>query len=103
MAQGSTIFALWPAQPTPEVHPDVVEKYASIVATGYGDLLSLIKNVIAFPASRAPPPRSARRRWVQNRGASRPQQLLLRAVKRRESADPTRSPERHPFRVFPRD
>ena len=41
------IFAL--ANPTPEVHPDIAHKYASIVATGRSDFPNQINNVLAFP------------------------------------------------------
>ena len=40
-------FAL--ANPTPEVHPDIAHKYASIVATGRSDYPNQINNVLAFP------------------------------------------------------
>ena len=47
MAPGGMIFAL--ANPTPEVHPDVAARYASIVATGRSDYPNQINNVLAFP------------------------------------------------------
>ncbi|MFF5322621.1 NADP-dependent malic enzyme [Janibacter hoylei] len=47
MAEGPMIFAL--ANPTPEVHPDIAHKYASIVATGRSDYPNQINNVLAFP------------------------------------------------------
>ncbi|QBF46703.1 NAD(P)-dependent malic enzyme [Janibacter limosus] len=47
MAEGPMIFAL--ANPTPEVHPDIAHKYASIVATGRSDFPNQINNVLAFP------------------------------------------------------
>ncbi|WP_338750948.1 NAD(P)-dependent malic enzyme [Janibacter alittae] len=47
MAEGPMIFAL--ANPTPEVHPDVAHKYASVVATGRSDYPNQINNVLAFP------------------------------------------------------
>jgi malate dehydrogenase (oxaloacetate-decarboxylating) len=47
MAPGAMIFAL--ANPTPEVHPEVAARYASIVATGRSDYPNQINNVLAFP------------------------------------------------------
>src|SRR5690606_15038918 len=47
MAPRSMIFAL--ANPTPEVHPEVAQKYASIVGTGRSDFPNQINNVLAFP------------------------------------------------------
>ncbi|WP_351236310.1 NADP-dependent malic enzyme [Streptomyces sp. NPDC002133] len=47
MAQGAFVFAM--ANPTPEVHPDLAHKYASVVATGRSDLPNQINNVLAFP------------------------------------------------------
>ncbi|MEN3309412.1 MAG: hypothetical protein V7603_5614 [Micromonosporaceae bacterium] len=47
MAPGSIVFAL--ANPTPEVHPGVAARYASIVATGRSDFPNQINNVLAFP------------------------------------------------------
>ena len=47
MAPGAIVFAL--ANPTPEVHPDVAARYASIVATGRSDFPNQINNVLAFP------------------------------------------------------
>jgi malate dehydrogenase (oxaloacetate-decarboxylating) len=47
MAPGSIVFAL--ANPTPEVHPTVAARYASIVATGRSDFPNQINNVLAFP------------------------------------------------------
>ncbi|WP_245634393.1 NAD(P)-dependent malic enzyme [Janibacter corallicola] len=47
MAEGPMIFAL--ANPTPEVHPDLAHKYASVVATGRSDYPNQINNVLAFP------------------------------------------------------
>ncbi len=47
MAPGSMIFAL--ANPTPEVHPDIAHRHASIVATGRSDYPNQINNVLAFP------------------------------------------------------
>lgn len=47
MAPEAMIFAL--ANPTPEVHPDIAHKYASIVATGRSDFPNQINNVLAFP------------------------------------------------------
>jgi malate dehydrogenase (oxaloacetate-decarboxylating) len=47
MAPGGAIFAL--ANPTPEVHPSVATRYASVVATGRSDFPNQINNVLAFP------------------------------------------------------
>ncbi|MDF2093537.1 NADP-dependent malic enzyme [Knoellia sp. 3-2P3] len=47
MAPDSIIFAL--ANPDPEVHPDVAQKYAAVVATGRSDFPNQINNVLAFP------------------------------------------------------
>jgi malate dehydrogenase (oxaloacetate-decarboxylating) len=47
MAEDAIVFAM--ANPTPEVHPDVARKYASVVATGRSDFPNQINNVLAFP------------------------------------------------------
>jgi malate dehydrogenase (oxaloacetate-decarboxylating) len=47
MNPGGAIFAL--ANPTPEVHPSVASRYASVVATGRSDFPNQINNVLAFP------------------------------------------------------
>jgi malate dehydrogenase (oxaloacetate-decarboxylating) len=47
MAKRAIVFAL--ANPTPEVHPDVAGKYATVVATGRSDFPNQINNVLAFP------------------------------------------------------
>jgi malate dehydrogenase (oxaloacetate-decarboxylating) len=47
MAPEGIVFAL--ANPTPEVHPEIAMKYASIVATGRSDFPNQINNVLAFP------------------------------------------------------
>ncbi len=47
MAPGGIVFAL--ANPTPEVHPTVAERYAAVVATGRSDFPNQINNVLAFP------------------------------------------------------
>jgi malate dehydrogenase (oxaloacetate-decarboxylating) len=47
MAANSIVFAL--ANPTPEVHPDVAHRTASVVATGRSDFPNQINNVLAFP------------------------------------------------------
>ncbi|MEI7058653.1 NADP-dependent malic enzyme [Nocardioides sp. CCNWLW239] len=47
MADQAIVFAM--ANPTPEIHPDVAHKYASIVATGRSDFPNQINNVLAFP------------------------------------------------------
>ncbi len=47
MAKDCFIFAM--ANPTPEIHPEVAHKYASVVATGRSDFPNQINNVLAFP------------------------------------------------------
>lgn len=47
LAEGGFVFAM--ANPTPEIHPDVAHKYASVVATGRSDYPNQINNVLAFP------------------------------------------------------
>ncbi|MEE1938825.1 NADP-dependent malic enzyme [Streptomyces sp. TRM 70361] len=47
MAKGAFVFAM--ANPTPEIHPDVARRYASVVATGRSDYPNQINNVLAFP------------------------------------------------------
>jgi malate dehydrogenase (oxaloacetate-decarboxylating) len=47
MAPGAFVFAM--ANPTPEIHPEVARKYASVVATGRSDYPNQINNVLAFP------------------------------------------------------
>ena len=47
MAKESIIFAL--ANPNPEIHPDVGNKYARVMATGRSDFPNQINNVLAFP------------------------------------------------------
>ena len=47
MADDAIIFGL--ANPTPEVHPDLANKYARVVATGRSDYPNQINNVLAFP------------------------------------------------------
>jgi malate dehydrogenase (oxaloacetate-decarboxylating) len=47
MAPGAMIFAL--ANPKPEVHPDIAQRYAAVVATGRSDFPNQINNVLAFP------------------------------------------------------
>jgi len=47
MAPDAVVFAL--ANPTPEVHPDVAHRRASVVATGRSDYPNQINNVLAFP------------------------------------------------------
>ena len=41
------IFAL--SNPTPEIHPEIAAKYATVVATGRSDYPNQINNVLAFP------------------------------------------------------
>ncbi|MGH3713301.1 MAG: NAD(P)-dependent malic enzyme [Micromonosporaceae bacterium] len=47
MNRGGVIFAL--ANPNPEVHPDLAQRYAAVVATGRSDFPNQINNVLAFP------------------------------------------------------
>ena len=47
MAKDAIVFAL--ANPTPEIMPEQVERYARIVATGRSDYANQINNVLAFP------------------------------------------------------
>ncbi|RCV51117.1 NAD(P)-dependent malic enzyme [Marinitenerispora sediminis] len=47
MAKDAIICAM--ANPTPEIHPDVAQKYAAVVATGRSDFPNQINNVLAFP------------------------------------------------------
>ena len=47
MAPESVIFGL--ANPDPEVHPDVANRHARVVATGRSDFPNQINNVLAFP------------------------------------------------------
>ncbi|CAM4047663.1 NADP-dependent malic enzyme [Nocardiopsis rhodophaea] len=47
MAKDAIVCAM--ANPTPEIHPDVARKYASVVATGRSDFPNQINNVLAFP------------------------------------------------------
>jgi len=47
MADDSIVFAL--ANPNPEVHPDVANKYARVVATGRSDFPNQLNNVLVFP------------------------------------------------------
>ncbi|TDT34384.1 NAD(P)-dependent malic enzyme [Naumannella halotolerans] len=47
MAPEAIIFGL--SNPTPEIHPEVAARYASVVATGRSDFPNQINNVLAFP------------------------------------------------------
>ena len=47
MAKGCVIFAM--ANPTPEIQPEVAQRYAAVVATGRSDFPNQINNVLAFP------------------------------------------------------
>ncbi|HJR38187.1 MAG TPA: NADP-dependent malic enzyme [Nocardioidaceae bacterium] len=47
MAPDSIIFGL--ANPNPEVHPDIANRHARVVATGRSDYPNQINNVLAFP------------------------------------------------------
>ncbi|MET0929020.1 MAG: NADP-dependent malic enzyme [Aeromicrobium sp.] len=47
MAPDSIVFAM--ANPHPEVHPDVANRYARVVATGRSDFPNQINNVLVFP------------------------------------------------------
>ncbi|WP_245527734.1 NAD(P)-dependent malic enzyme [Aeromicrobium marinum] len=47
MAPDAIIFAM--ANPNPEVHPEVAQRYARVVATGRSDFPNQINNVLVFP------------------------------------------------------
>ncbi|MET7638405.1 NADP-dependent malic enzyme [Streptomyces sp. NPDC005438] len=47
MAEGCFIFAM--ANPNPEIHPEVANRHAAVVATGRSDYPNQINNVLAFP------------------------------------------------------
>jgi malate dehydrogenase (oxaloacetate-decarboxylating) len=47
MAPNGIVFAM--SNPDPEIHPDVANKYAAVVATGRSDFPNQINNVLAFP------------------------------------------------------
>ena len=47
MANDAIIFAL--ANPNPEIHPEIGNKYARVMATGRSDFPNQINNVLAFP------------------------------------------------------
>ncbi|MFI5777880.1 NADP-dependent malic enzyme [Nocardia sp. NPDC051570] len=47
MAPESIVFAM--SNPDPEIHPEVAQRYAAIVATGRSDFPNQINNVLAFP------------------------------------------------------
>jgi malate dehydrogenase (oxaloacetate-decarboxylating) len=47
MADDAIVFAL--ANPDPEVHPQLADRYAAVVATGRSDYPNQINNVLAFP------------------------------------------------------
>jgi malate dehydrogenase (oxaloacetate-decarboxylating) len=47
MAHEAIVFAL--ANPDPEVHPQLADRYAAVVATGRSDYPNQINNVLAFP------------------------------------------------------
>jgi malate dehydrogenase (oxaloacetate-decarboxylating) len=47
MAEDAIVFAL--ANPNPEVHPDVANRHARIVATGRSDFPNQLNNVLVFP------------------------------------------------------
>jgi malate dehydrogenase (oxaloacetate-decarboxylating) len=47
MAKDAIVFAL--ANPNPEVHPDIANKYARVVATGRSDFPNQLNNVLVFP------------------------------------------------------
>ena len=47
MAPDAIIFAL--ANPNPEVHPDIANRHARVIATGRSDYPNQINNVLAFP------------------------------------------------------
>ncbi|MEO3810879.1 NADP-dependent malic enzyme [Sphaerisporangium sp. B11E5] len=47
MARDAIVFAL--SNPTPEIHPEVARRHATVVATGRSDFPNQINNVLAFP------------------------------------------------------
>ncbi len=47
MADDAIVFGL--ANPNPEVHPDLAQRFARVVATGRSDFPNQINNVLAFP------------------------------------------------------
>ncbi|WP_225993777.1 NAD(P)-dependent malic enzyme [Actinomadura rudentiformis] len=47
MSDNAIVFAL--SNPTPEVHPEVARRHATVVATGRSDFPNQINNVLAFP------------------------------------------------------
>jgi len=47
MAPRAIVFAM--ANPTPEVDPETIERYAEVIATGRSDYPNQINNVLAFP------------------------------------------------------
>ncbi|WP_374999859.1 NADP-dependent malic enzyme [Aeromicrobium sp. CTD01-1L150] len=47
MAPDAIVFAM--ANPDPEVHPDVAQRHARVVATGRSDFPNQINNVLVFP------------------------------------------------------
>ena len=47
MSKDPIIFSL--SNPTPEVHPELAKKYATVIATGRSDFPNQINNVLAFP------------------------------------------------------
>jgi malate dehydrogenase (oxaloacetate-decarboxylating) len=47
MGPDAIVFAL--SNPTPEVHPEVAARHATVVATGRSDFPNQINNVLAFP------------------------------------------------------
>jgi len=47
MAPDAIIFAM--ANPNPEVHPEIAQRYARVVATGRSDFPNQINNVLVFP------------------------------------------------------
>jgi malate dehydrogenase (oxaloacetate-decarboxylating) len=47
MAPGAIAFLL--SNPTPEIHPDLARRHASVVATGRSDFPNQINNSLAFP------------------------------------------------------
>ncbi len=47
MAERSIVFSL--ANPDPEIHPDIANRHAAVVATGRSDFPNQINNVLVFP------------------------------------------------------
>ena len=64
MAPNAVVFAM--ANPIPEVAPEEIADFATVIATGRSDYPNQINNVLAFPGDL---PRRARRPCVDHHGA----------------------------------